>query len=124
MGTAPFVVKYKYAYNSLQPSNLRNNYYIQDNHMSLNSPLGASVHICTIFSGQLSGDASSTLFPTLLVQGVSYTNVYRFHVGSFGNYKYGDYYMKQGIGIIKEELYTNETVPKLEVYELVRYHIE
>jgi hypothetical protein len=125
-GMGPCYLHYRYVINS---TNMQGyfpyTYYIQGNSLRLSSPFGPeAVFLCTNSTGSLTGYLSQ-FYPTIIINGAPYSNVYRFRFqAQSGRYKEGYFYMKPFVGIIKSELYTNESVPVRQVYELEKYHIE
>ena len=125
MGSVSSSTTFKYAFNIIDPNTSHYNYLIQDYSIRICSPSFLVIDICKFESGKLKGDHLSSFFPSISINGVTYTDVYKFHFTSnYCDYSSGYFYMKIGVGIIKQELYTKGAAPKREVFELVRYKIK
>jgi hypothetical protein len=127
MGVAPCVYTYLYAKNSISlPDSFQYTYYIQDKYLRVSAPFGfSSVFLGSNTSGILTGDSLSKFYPTITINVVSYSDVYKLHFASnSGKFRAGYFYLKPGVGIIKTDLYTSDFPAVHKVNELVRYHIE
>jgi hypothetical protein len=126
MGSASMYTYFKYAYNLVDPNLSRYRFLLQGNFIRTYSPSYEVKEIATIENKVLKGDNLSSFFPSISINGIVYTDVYKLHIASpkLTGYSSGYYYVKKGIGIIKVDLLTNESVPKRQLYELLRYHIE
>lgn len=125
-GKGPCYYYYTCALDSInQPQFSPYMYYIQGKYIRIVDPFGpAAVGICSNNSGTLAGDNLSSFLSSVTIHNVSYTDVYRFHFyTNYWTYKEGYYYLKPGIGILKIELITRDSVPQRKVYELVRYKV-
>jgi hypothetical protein len=127
MGSPPCTYHYRYVLDSInQSGSFQYTYYIQGQSLRLSSPFGpSSVFLCSNTTGSPTGDSFSKFYPAITINGTSYNDVYKFHFEAYsGKFKYGYFYMKPGVGIIKLELYTSDFPAIRSVYEVVRYHIE
>jgi hypothetical protein len=128
-GTGFCLDHYRFAMDSTnqhQADSARYIYYIQDKYMRVVSPFGfAAVALCVNNSGNLTGDSLSVFYPTITINAVAYSNVYKFHFKThYGSIREAYFYMKPGVGIIKTDLWTTDSPAVHKVNELVKYHIE
>lgn len=114
----------RYAYNNKSISKIQYDYFMQGNSIKIFAPFDiGSLELCHTFSGTLSPPTNVTelIYPTLLIDTTSYSNVKKFSLNTYGNPDSVSYFLKYGIGIIKTELYYSG---QKRTYNLVRYRIQ
>jgi hypothetical protein len=126
-GSCPYYVRYAYNNNSI--SAYQYNYYLQGNNINIGATFGeGSIELAYSKSNNLYPpiNKNETYYSNYYVDNTLYTDVMKFFtITNYGNgNSYPDsgyYYLKEGIGIIRSDLYF---WGEKRTYKLVHYHIQ
>jgi hypothetical protein len=124
-GVGPRYYNYRCAWDStnkspVSDSTFQYNYWLQGNIIHYGDPYGmCTILLCSSSSGSLQPASGSQYYPSLTLNALTFTNVYKYYFSDYCVPMRGYIYLKPGIGIVRSQIYTTG-----KTWNLIRYHIQ
>jgi hypothetical protein len=116
---------YRFAWDSTNKppytdSTFQYNYWLQGNYIHYGCPYGdCTILLCSSSSGSLQPMSGYQFYPSLTLNSLVFTNVYKYYFFEHCATLSGYIYLKPGVGVVRSQLLTTG-----KTWNLIRYHIQ